>query len=126
MKIWLALFVEVLSNSAGNIFLTKGMKQVGEINPRDPKQWMRFGRRAMANPMLGLGLFCMTLNFFLFIALLSWADLSFVVPVTATSYILSVIGAQYILKENVTPARLIGSIFIGIGVALLALNSGAK
>lgn len=125
-KMWLVVLGLVLVDSAGNIFFTKGMKQVGEVTTLRLPELLRLAQRAVNNPMLGLGMVCMTIGFFLFIALLSWADLSFVKPATALGYPVSILGTRYILKENVTAARLAGAVFICIGVALISLNSSGQ
>ena len=124
MKTWFMVLLIVFSDSAGNVFVTKGMKQVGEVTSYRPRNLLRAARSALTNPMMGLGVLCMAVAFFSFLALLSWADLSFVLPATALGYVVSVIGARYVLKENVTAARWIGAIIICLGVALISLNSG--
>ena len=123
MKTWLMVLLVVLSDSAGNVFVTKGMKEVGEVTSYSPRNLIRVAKQALTNLMMGLGILCMAVAFFSFLALLSWADLSFVLPATALGYVVSVIGARYVLKENVTAARWIGTIIICLGVALISLNS---
>jgi transporter family protein len=80
----------------------------------------------MTTAMLGLGIVCNAVAFFVFLALHSWADVSFVLPATALGYSVKILGAQYLLQENVTTARWIGTIFICIGVALISFKSGVK
>ncbi|PYP83066.1 MAG: hypothetical protein DMF61_24285 [Blastocatellia bacterium AA13] len=124
MKTWLVVFLVVLSDSAGNVFVTKGMKEVGEVTSYRPMALLRVARQALTNVMMAMGVLCMAVAFFSFIALLSWADLSFVLPATALGYVVSVVGAHYVLKENISAARWIGTIIICLGVALISLNSG--
>ena len=124
MKTWLMVSLIVLSDSAGNVCVTRGMKQVGAVTSYRPRNLLGVARRALTNLMMGLGILFMAVAFFSFLAILSWADLSFVLPATAMGYVVSVIGARYILKENVTAARWIGTIIICLGVALISLNSG--
>ncbi len=69
-----------------------------------------------------LGILCMAVSFFLFLALLSGEDLSFVLPATALAYVMSVLGAMYILKETVSASRWIGTLIICAGVALITLK----
>jgi transporter family protein len=127
IKIWLAVLLLVIADSAGNILLARGMKQVGASARRNASTAMRprlllVARRAILNPALCLGILCMAITFFSFLALLSWADLSFVLPATSLSYVVSLLGARYILKEGVTAARWIGTIFICLGIALISLS----
>lgn len=126
MKTWVAVIFLVLIDSAGNLFISRGMKQVGEVATLQPQELLRLGSRALMTPIIWLGILCAAITFFLFLNLLSWADLSFVQPATALGYPLNVLNAQYILKENVTPVRWLGTVFICIGVALVSLSSSAN
>lgn len=126
MKTWVAVIFLVLIDSAGNLCITRGMKQVGEVATLQPQELLRLARRALTSPLIGLGVLCAATTFCLFLTLLSWADLSFVLPATAIGYPLNVLNAQYILKEKVTPVRWFGTLFICIGVALVSLNSGTN
>jgi len=40
--------------------------------------------------------------FFLYLASLSWADISFVMPLTAMSFIFAALLAKFVLKEDVS------------------------
>jgi drug/metabolite transporter (DMT)-like permease len=74
---------------------------------------------AHRGPLL-LAVFFMAISFFAFMKLLSVADLSFAVPVTAASVVIETILAKLVLKEHVSPLRWAGAISVAIGVALLA------
>jgi uncharacterized membrane protein len=52
-------------------------------------------------------------------ALLSVAQVSFVVPVTASGYVLKAILAKWYLGENVTWRRWTGASLVTLGVALI-------
>jgi len=54
--------------------------------------------------------------------LLSWADVSIVVPATALSYVTAAFGAKYLLHEDVAPLRWAGVFLVCAGVALLSLS----
>jgi len=119
---WVLVLSLVTADSAGNILLTRGMKQVGEVHTLQIRHLLQIARRALVNPWLGLGILCMAVSFFLFLTLLSGKDLSFVLPSTALAYVMSVFGARYILKEAVSASRWIGTLIICAGVALIALR----
>ncbi len=69
---------------------------------------------------LVLAVFFMAISFFAFMKLLSVADLSFAVPVTAASVVIETILAKLVLKEKVSPMRWAGACCVAAGVALLA------
>ena len=78
----------------------------------------RVGRALAQGPMwMGVGL--MALAFFAFITVLSWAEVSFVVPATAANYIAGALGAKFLLKERVSKARWAGVLLVAAGVALV-------
>jgi transporter family protein len=117
----LMVLVIVLTNAAGDIYITRGMKQVGEIE--------RFGF-AQALGIIGqfltcrdflLGIFFLALSFFSFLSILSWADMSFVVPATSLVYVVTLIGARFLLNEHVDGMRWAGTLMVCLGVALICL-----
>ena len=55
--------------------------------------------------------------------LLSWADLSYVLPVTAFGYVLNAVLGRVFLGEQVTPARWAGTLLIMAGVVLVGLGN---
>lgn len=118
---WLIVILLVLSDAVGNISLTAGMKQIGELNSFRVREILRVCKDCITNWKLGLGILCMAVGFFSFMALLSRSDLSFALPVTALGYVISVIGAKYFLGEQVSATRWVGTLVICIGVALISI-----
>jgi len=68
---------------------------------------------------VGLGIVLLILWLLSRMALLSWADLSFVLPVTSVGYVLSAILGKYSLSEEISPARWAGIALIVAGTALV-------
>ena len=60
----------------------------------------------------------MAVAFFAFITVLSWAEVSFVVPATAANYIVGALGAKFLLSEQVSRVRWAGMLLVAAGVAL--------
>ncbi len=121
MKMWFAILLVVFSDSFGNLAIRQGMRQVGDVLEQPPCQTLEFIRRVIKNKMLRLGILCMTVSFFSFLTLLSWANLSFVLPITSLGYVINTLGAKLILKEDVTLGRWMGTLFVCAGVALVSL-----
>ena len=124
-SVGLAIVGMVLAASAGDILLTAGMKQVGTVTTIKLRSLLTLARRVILNPWIVGGVLCMAADFFLFIGLLSRTDLSLVMPMTALSYPVSLLGSHYLLRETVTTERLAGTALIGLGVALIAANAAA-
>ncbi len=59
-------------------------------------------------------------------ALLSWADLSYVMPVTAISYVVTAFAARLFLGENISPARWAGILLVTAGVMTLVRTNGGS
>lgn len=99
-------------NVTGNFFLDKGMRRVGEIVSFSPWAYLR----AFANPWVVLGVFVLLAWIICQLSLLSWADLTYVVPVTSVSYILLTILGAVSLNEHVSLSRWAGVLLIVGGV----------
>jgi uncharacterized membrane protein len=61
----------------------------------------------------------------LYMAALSAADLSFVLPLTAASYPLAAILSKFYLHEQVNLTRWVGTLIITVGVAIVAVGEAA-
>jgi drug/metabolite transporter (DMT)-like permease len=117
-KSWLAIFMISFSDSVGDILLAMGMRQIGKVGRMRFRKMLKLGFRIVTNPVILLGVFFQTLAFFNFIAALSWTDISFIRPATALTYLLSLLGARFILHEKIRRHRLVGIIIIGCGILI--------
>ncbi len=117
----LMVLVVVFSNAAGDVFLTRGMKQIGDVSALNRFEILRATKQILGNLNFILGVICLAVSFFSFLTVLSWADLSFVVPATAIVYVVTVLGAKFILREQIDRMRWAGTIFVCLGVALICL-----
>ena len=104
----------ILSNVAGNSALTKGMQQLGDIG-NSPLALIA----ALFHPWVALGVALLIVWTLTHMALLSWADLSYVMPVTAISYVVTAFAARLLLHENISLARWTGIVLITLGVMLV-------
>ena len=98
----------------GNVLLSHGMRQVGKIVSASPLDYVR----AFANPWAVLGVLAMTFWMIGDLALLSRADLSFVLPITASSYVLIAIAGHFLLRERISSIHWAGIVVITLGVVL--------
>lgn len=116
-----ALFIAVvvLAGTGGELALTHTMKQVGEVRQFDLRNLLRVLGRAFRLGWMWFGIGLMTVAFFSLLALLSWADVSLVVPATALSYLVGTLGAKFLLGEQVNGVRWAGVLLVCGGVALV-------
>jgi uncharacterized membrane protein len=117
----LLLFVIVLKPFS-NLFLAWGMRRFPETLSIDPVQYVR----AVLDPLVAIGIGMQILWLLMRMALLSVADLSFVLPVTAVGYVLSTFLAHVFLGEQVSTQRWLGTGVIFLGTALVSFTAGRK
>ena len=75
------------------------------------------------HPWVALGVLLLIVWLMSRMALLSWADLSYVLPVTSVGYVLVAIVGKVLLNEQISMKRWSG---IGLIVAGVALVSGGR
>ena len=119
MRVALFLTIVILSGTAGEIAVSHAMKGLGEVHDFSPRFILSVVLRAAANLWVWLGICLMAVAFFALLALLSWENVSFVVPATALSYVVGALGAKFLLGEKVDFARWIGVVLVCVGVALV-------
>jgi drug/metabolite transporter (DMT)-like permease len=123
LKILMVLAVALLMEATGLVCLRKGMMQVGEIATFNLKALFAIFLHMITNKMVILGVFFDAIYFGLFLTLLSWGELSFILPLTALGYLVSGSFAKYFLMEHVSPLRWAGTLLIVAGVFLITKSA---
>ena len=120
LKTLLLVVVAVLLGGAGHVMLAKGMKPVGDLTEAPPGRVGGMVTRALGSHWVLVGVALQAVFFFMYVTLLSRAEVSQLLPLTALDYIVVALLAQWALGEIVTPARWAGIGLIVVGVALVA------
>jgi drug/metabolite transporter (DMT)-like permease len=115
LKTWLFAAVVIVSNVFGNLFLKRGMPPALAT----PLDYIT----VLFHPWVALGVLLLIVWLMSRMALLSWADLSYVLPVTSVGYVLVAVAGKVLLNERITMQRWAG---IGLIVAGVALVSGGS
>jgi len=102
-KARLLTLVVVFSNVAGNLLLSLGLKSTAGI----------------LSPLVFAGVGLLVLWTLCRITLMSWADLSYILPITSIGYVLSALAARVFLAEEISLLRWSGTLLIVAGVALV-------
>jgi len=126
MKTALVITLAVTAQAVGNTLLSKGMKVVASMPSFTDGFSFVMLAYAMKSPFIWGGIVLLIVFFASFLAALSWADLSYVLPATAPGYILNVFFGGWFLGEPVSQARWIGSALIFFGVMLVSLSGAEK
>jgi drug/metabolite transporter (DMT)-like permease len=109
------IFLAVIANTFGNFLLSVGMHAI-QLKPlTSPLGYLHI----FANPWIDAGVILLIAWFASQLSLLSWADLSYVLPVTAASYVLTAVLGKIFLHEVISLARWSGIGVISAGVMLV-------
>jgi len=124
-KTVLIMIMAVTAGTVGDILLAKGMKEMGDVSTMNLRGILDTAIKALATPKLILGTAMLAIFFFLWLAVLSWEDLSVALPMQALNYVLVAFLSQYFLHETVTPLRWAGTMLVCVGVMMITKSGGA-
>ena len=113
LKTWICTSIVVFSNPFGDFFLKRGLPD--SVHLTNPLEYIA----ALFQPLVAVGVLLLIVWQLSRMALLSWADLSYVVPVTAVGYVVVALLGRVFLDERITTARWAGIVLIVAGVTLV-------
>jgi drug/metabolite transporter (DMT)-like permease len=116
VKTYSLLAAFVVLRAFGNLALAFGTKHFSEALALNPLSYLR----AMLSPFVATGVAMLILAMLVRMAVLGLADLSFVLPLTAIGYVFAALLGRFILHEDVSPQRWLGTALIFIGVAVVS------
>ena len=122
MRTALCISIIVLSTTGGEVAVSHAMKQVGELHNFALRSLLDFLRQALRETWFWLGIGLLAVGFFAMLAILSWQDVSFVIPATALGYVSGALASKLILGERLPPRRWAGIVLVSVGVALVSLS----
>jgi drug/metabolite transporter (DMT)-like permease len=114
------VLVAAIIGGTGHVMLAKGMRQVGDLIEAPAHRMGGLVSRVVRSPWVLLGVALQATFFSLYLTLLSRADVSLVLPMTAVDYIVVALLAQHVLGEPVTAVRWAGIGLIITGVFLVS------
>jgi drug/metabolite transporter (DMT)-like permease len=114
----------VVLGTVGELCLARAMKAVGEVSDFRPLAIAKVFWRALHVGWMWAGVGMMAVAFFALLGALSFENVSFVVPVTALSYLAGTCGGAVFLGEHVTPQRWLGVSLVVVGVTLVVMGKG--
>lgn len=105
----------VFFGALGDIALSRGMKDIGGISLHDLSHLVT----ALLTPWVLAGILLLLAFFASYLAALSFADLTYVLPATSVGYIILAFLARFFLHEQISVARWIGIVLIAAGVGFV-------
>lgn len=125
-KLILILLLGLLFEACGVVFLSKGLKETGQVKITHISDVLRLVKLAATNGNILLGVFLEAVFFGALLYLMSQADLGFVWPLTALGFVLTTLAAKFILHEEVSSLRWAGVILIVAGAVLITWSEKTK
>lgn len=116
-KTALFILIAVAANSFGNLLLAEGMKRMPSFGHWAVAHYLM---HLVGNPFVIPGAALSALYTVSQLSLFSWADLSYVVPCTAASYIVTTLLGEFVMGEHIVAGRWAGVLLIFSGVVLVA------
>src|SRR5580658_1502817 len=114
MEFLALLLLVIFLKPFSNLFLAWGMKGMTAGVSMNPLFYVK----AMLEPLVAIGMLMQFFWLLLRMKLLSLADLSFVLPVTAAGYVITTFLGRVFLHEKVSTQRWIAVLLISVGTAL--------
>jgi drug/metabolite transporter (DMT)-like permease len=119
---WILAAVMVSADVCSDLMLSRGMKQVGSRLDLNFGNLLRVPVLVLRNSSTLAAIGLSAVHFFAFLVLLSFWDLSIVIPIGALVFVLGTTAARVLLEERVPPIRWIGVCLIALGVAIATAN----
>jgi uncharacterized membrane protein len=114
MEFLALLLLVIFLKPFSNLFLAWGMKGMTAGVSMNPLFYVK----AKLEPLVAIGMLMQFFWLLLRMKLLSLADLSFVLPVTAAGYVITTFLGRVFLHEQVSTQRWIAVLLISVGTAL--------
>ncbi len=112
---YLVLVAILIFGPLGDVFLKRGMAQVGAVTAAHWTQVIS----AVFTPWVALGIGFLLVFFAAYLHALSWADLTYVLPATSLGYVLLALLSTYLLHEDVDLTRWLGILLVSVAVGFV-------
>ena len=125
-KLLFILIGALIFEATGVVFLSKGLKEIGEVASYTPSEIFRIIGRGCRNPSILLGVFLEAIFFASLLYLLSQREVSLIWPLTALGFVITSIAARFVLKEEISALRWAGVLLIVLGAGLITWSEKKK
>lgn len=125
-KLLLLLLFALVLEAVGVVYLSSGLKQLGELREITPREIGRMILRGATNGHLLLGVAMETAFFVMLMVLLKQHDVSLIWPLTSLGFVLTALAARFIRHEEISSLRWGGVALIVIGAALVGWSEKSK
>ena len=116
------LFLMIITQVLGDVFLSNAMKIYGEVSSFSPTVILDVIHYLTFSGWFYLSLINLTLSWFLYLFCVSKMDLSYVLPINSAGYIFNGLLSWLILDEFISVSRWYGTVIISIGVFIVGYS----
>jgi drug/metabolite transporter (DMT)-like permease len=116
------LSIVILAGTGGELLAAHAMKQSARMHVTGGSAVATLLQGGFRRGALWVGLMLQGLAFFTLLALLSWADVSFVVPATALNYVVGAAASVLCFREQVDRTRWAGVLLVCLGVTFICAS----
>lgn len=120
------LLIALVFEAIGVVFLSKGLKEIGEVSRISFPEVVGIIGRGARNPNLLLGVLLEAIFFGALLYLLSQRDVSLIWPLTSLGFVITAVAARFFLNEQVSGVRWAGVILIVVGAGLVTWSEKLK
>lgn len=125
-KLILVLLVGLVLEAIGVVFLSRGLKEIGEMQTVSAGEIIRLVGQGVTNRHILVGVALEAVFFGCLLFLMSHGDVSFVWPLTALGFVLTTLAAKFWLAEKVVPLRWFGVLMIVVGAGIITYTEKSK
>jgi len=125
-KFLVILIVALMFEAIGVVFLSGGLKQIGEPQAINAKEVVALIKRGATNRNILIGVLFEAIFFGGLLYLLSQRDVSLIWPLTSLGFVLTAIAAKFFLGEQVSGLRWAGVCLIMLGAGLITYSEKQK
>jgi drug/metabolite transporter (DMT)-like permease len=118
-KFILILLVALVFEAIGVVFLSGGLKHIGEPKTINAAEITSLITRGATNKNILLGVFFEAIFFGFLLYMLSQKDVSIVWPLTALGFVITSLAAKIFLNEEISTVRWAGICLIVLGACLV-------
>lgn len=136
----IVMLVAVSAVTVGDLFMSTAMKKLGPLRIESAADWWAgrlplsavvhdiylLGWRIFSQAYVWVAIAFMLTFLILWMVALSWSELTFVMPLTALTYVFNAILVGPVLGESVSSLRWLGTLLIAGGVALVGTDTEAE
>jgi transporter family protein len=110
----------------GNVLLSRGMRTIGAMDQVSAGALLDWSIKIVTNPYVVIGVGLLILWFLIYLGALSWLDLSYVLPMSSSTYVFSALLAWLVLGESVSKGTWAGTVIVSVGVLLVGQSERVK